>query len=86
MWYRTGVPSFSPAAKTLWNKGRTSIHDLTAMYSCALRGPALTYESQGRLRRCAPFKGLRPLRRFAAIPIQRPFTENYFGRRSFLFF
>ena len=36
--------------------------------SCTLRGPALTYESQSRLRRSAPYKGLRPLRRFAAIP------------------
>ncbi len=37
---------------------------------CALRGPALTYESQGRLHRCAPNKGPCPLRRFAAIPLR----------------
>ena len=34
----------------------------------ALRGLVLTYESQRHLRRYAPYKGLRPLRRFAAIP------------------
>lgn len=36
--------------------------------SCALRGYGRTSESPGRLRRSAPYKGLRPLRRFAAIP------------------
>ena len=36
--------------------------------SCALRGPARTFTSPGRLRRYAPYKGLHPLRRFAAIP------------------
>ena len=43
--------------------------------SCALRGPALTFASQGRLRRYAPYKGLHPLRRFAAIPA--PSLERY---------
>ena len=40
--------------------------------SCALRGPARTSESPGRLRRYAPYKGLHPLRRFAAIPVPSP--------------
>ena len=43
--------------------------------SCALRGPARTSESPGRLRRYAPYKGLHPLRRFAAIPA--PSLERY---------
>ena len=61
----------NPAAK----QGRTSIHGLRPCMNCALRGPALTCESQGRLRRSAPYKGLHPLRRFAAIPAPSP--ERY---------
>ena len=38
---------------------------------------ARTSESPGRLRRYAPYKGLRPLRRFAAIPLcTRSFIEE----------
>ena len=61
--------------KSLWNKGRTSIHGLRPCMNCALRGPARTSESPGRLRRFAPYKGLHPLRRFAAIPA--PSRERY---------
>ncbi len=39
---------------------------------CALQGLTLTYESQGRLRCYTLYKGLYPLRRFAAIPVPSP--------------
>ena len=42
------------------------------MYRALCEATALTSESQGRLRRYAPYKGLRPLRRFAAIPAPSP--------------
>ena len=38
------------------------------MYRALCEATARTSESPGRLRRSAPYKGLRPLRRFAAIP------------------
>lgn len=43
-------------------KGRTSIHGLATVYRALC---------EGRLRRYTPYKGLRPLRRFAAIPVDR---------------
>ena len=51
--------------------------------SCALRGPARTSESPGRLRRYAPYKGLRPLRRFAAIPAHLTERHIRFASASF---
>lgn len=52
-------------------QGRTSIHGLLTMYPCALRGPARTAEIPGRLRRIALYKGLLPLRHFAAILLRQ---------------
>jgi len=45
------------------------------MYRALCEATARTSESPGRLRRYAPYKGLRPLRRFAAIPAPSP--ERY---------
>lgn len=41
------------------------------MYRALCEATARTSESPGRLRRSAPYKGLRPLRRFAAIPTDK---------------
>ena len=60
----------NPAAK----EGRT-IHGLPTMYRALCEVAARTSESPGRLRRYAPYKGLHPLRRFAAIP--EPSLERY---------
>ena len=62
------VPTISTKAKRdvenpVAKQGRTSIHGLRPCMNCALRGPARTSESPGRVRRFAPDKGLRPLRR-----------------------
>jgi len=45
------------------------------MYRALCEVAARTSESPGRLRRYAPYKGLHPLRRFAAIPAPSP--ERY---------
>ena len=45
------------------------------MYRALCEATARTSESPGRLRRYAPYKGLHPLRRFAAIPA--PSLERY---------
>ena len=45
------------------------------MYRALCEATARTCESPGRLRRYAPYKGLHPLRRFAAIPAPSP--ERY---------
>ena len=44
---------------------RTSIHGLRLCMNCVLRGGC----HGGRLRRSAPFKGLRPLRRWSGYPL-----------------
>lgn len=46
-----------------------------AMYRALCEATARTSENPGRLRCSAPNKGLRPLRRFAAIPAPPP--EGY---------
>ncbi|MBR2198995.1 MAG: hypothetical protein UHS32_07325 [Bacteroidaceae bacterium] len=50
------------------------------MYRALCEATARTSESPGRLRRSAPYKGLRPLRRFAAIPA--PSLERYIRSAS----
>jgi len=47
------------------------------MYRALCEATARTSESPGRLRRYAPYKGLHPLRRFAAIPAhpQKQYTR-----------
>ena len=45
------------------------------MYRALCEATARTSESPGRLRRSATYKGLHPLRRFAAIPA--PLPERY---------
>ena len=45
------------------------------MYRALCEAMGRTSESPARLRRSAPYKGLRPLRRFAAIPA--PPLEGY---------
>ena len=50
-------------------RGRAHFYTWSAaMYRALCEATALTPECQGRLRRSVPYKGLRPLRRFAAIP------------------
>jgi len=55
------------------------------MYRALCEATGLTYESQAHLRRYAPNKGLRPLRRFAAIPYTLDRLPYSIGRRSFIF-
>ena len=52
---------------SLWNKGRTSIQG-QALYVRSARQTARTFEVRAVLRHSVPYKGLHPLRRFAAIP------------------
>ena len=52
---------------SLWNKGRTSIQG-QALYVRSARQTARTFEVRAVLRHSVPYKGLHPLRRYAAIP------------------
>ena len=57
-------------------KARAHFYTWSAtMYRALCEATARTSESPGRLRCYAPYKGLHPLRRFAAIPAPSP--ERY---------
>ena len=65
-------------------KARAHFYTWSAtMYRALCEATARTSESPGRLRRYAPYKGLHPLRRFAAIPAHLTERHIRFASASF---